>query len=95
MPAVIDNEVYNRSSEHWRNKAHFFNLLESIIQPVRFNYLQKIIATRFKTTTQSIQALDIGCGGGFMSEDLAQTGIDVIGLDPSEASLKQDRKSVV
>lgn len=91
MPAIIDNEVYNRSCEHWRNEAHFLNLLESIIQPVRFNYLQRIIATRFAAKSESIQTLDIGCGGGFMSEDLARTGIDVVGLDQSEASLEHAR----
>ena len=92
MSAIIDNEVYNRSSDQWRNEEHYLNLLDTIIQPVRFTYLQDVISERFEAIAPPVKALDIGCGGGFMSEDLAQSGYEVTGLDQSEATLQHARR---
>jgi len=90
MSIIIDNDVYNRSADQWRNEAHYLNLLDSIIQPVRFTYLQEVISERFEGKTNT-QVLDVGCGGGFMTEDLVQSGYEVIGLDQSETSLQHAR----
>lgn len=34
---------------------------------------------------QGLRALDVGCGGGLLSESLARLGADTVGLDPSPA----------
>jgi 2-polyprenyl-6-hydroxyphenyl methylase / 3-demethylubiquinone-9 3-methyltransferase len=33
----------------------------------------------------NLQALDVGCGGGLLSESLARLGADVTAVDPSNA----------
>lgn len=91
MSAIIDNDVYNREGDQWRNEHHYLNLLESTVQPVRFDYLQKLLVQHCSTTHYEIDALDIGCGGGFMSEALARTGANVTGVDASEVSLQHAR----
>ena len=34
------------------------------------------------------KALDLGCGGGILAEEIAQMGFDTTGIDPSEHSLE-------
>jgi len=42
---------------------------------------------------KNISILDVGCGGGFISNGLAKLGLDVVGLDASEESLSIARKN--
>jgi 2-polyprenyl-6-hydroxyphenyl methylase/3-demethylubiquinone-9 3-methyltransferase len=44
---------------------------------------ETILARRWR----GAQVLDVGCGGGFVANDLAALGFEVTGLDASEASL--------
>jgi 2-polyprenyl-6-hydroxyphenyl methylase / 3-demethylubiquinone-9 3-methyltransferase len=55
------------------------------INPVRLDWIQKYIAL----PGQNI--LDIGCGGGILSEGLAQQGANVIGLDTETGAIKTAR----
>lgn len=87
MSAVIDNEVYNRESDQWHNPEHFLNLLHTTVQPVRFGYLQGLLEQQGVPHRRHMHVLDIGCGGGFMSEALAQLNLNVIGIDPSAKTL--------
>jgi 2-polyprenyl-6-hydroxyphenyl methylase/3-demethylubiquinone-9 3-methyltransferase len=41
---------------------------------------------------QGKRMLDVGCGGGILSESLAREGAHVVAVDPSEASLSQARE---
>ncbi len=41
---------------------------------------------------QGKRMLDVGCGGGILSESLAREGAQVVAVDPSEASLTQARE---
>jgi len=91
MSAIIDNDIYNRDGDQWRNEAHYLNLLDSIIQPIRFNYLQEILHDKFTSQATPRLALDVGCGGGFMAEALA-VNFKVTGLDQSETSLQHARQ---
>ncbi len=45
------------------------------LNPVRLRYIEQIIALR------GIRALDVGCGGGILSESLARAGASVLGID--------------
>lgn len=40
----------------------------------------------------SLRALDVGSGGGLLSESLGRLGCNVLGIDPSETSVKVSRE---
>jgi 2-polyprenyl-6-hydroxyphenyl methylase / 3-demethylubiquinone-9 3-methyltransferase len=65
----------------WDGSQRFLRLLHNLV-PARLQHFDEIVgAWRGKTV------LDLGCGGGFMSEALARRGATVIGVDPSEAAI--------
>ncbi len=51
------------------------------LNPVRLGYIAS------KRGLQGLKAVDVGCGGGILSEALAQGGADVLGIDLSQAVL--------
>ena len=77
-----DLSIYRTYAPHWWDKSErFLRLLHNLV-PARLKYFDNIINSwRDKTV------LDLGCGGGFMSEALANKGAKVIGVDPSEAAI--------
>ncbi len=67
------------ASRWWDTESEFKPLHE--INPLRLAYIEQAIGT-FKDKT----ILDVGCGGGILSESMAQTG-SVTGIDMAEAPL--------
>jgi 2-polyprenyl-6-hydroxyphenyl methylase / 3-demethylubiquinone-9 3-methyltransferase len=65
--------------------------------PVRLGYIRDRACRHFSRDTKrldclkDIRILDIGCGGGILSEPLARIGADVIGADPSEENIAAAR----
>ena len=61
--------------------------------PVRLGYIRDQAAKHFgrdaKTldSLKGLRVLDIGCGGGILSEPLARLGAQVVGADPSEDNI--------
>lgn len=61
--------------------------------PVRLGFIRDLACERFGRDAKSLQALegltlvDIGCGGGVLSEPLARLGAEVTGLDPAEGNI--------
>ncbi|WP_131857760.1 bifunctional 2-polyprenyl-6-hydroxyphenol methylase/3-demethylubiquinol 3-O-methyltransferase UbiG [Bosea sp. BK604] len=61
--------------------------------PVRLGFIRDFACERFGRDPKSLQALDgltlvdIGCGGGVLSEPLARLGAEVTGLDPAEGNI--------
>jgi 2-polyprenyl-6-hydroxyphenyl methylase/3-demethylubiquinone-9 3-methyltransferase len=54
--------------------------------PARLAYFETVISS-----WDGLNVLDLGCGGGFMSDALAQRGARVIGVDPSAEAIKAAR----
>jgi len=67
----------------WDRKGEFKALHD--INPVRLAYV------RDRTELTGRQVLDVGCGGGLLSESLAACGARVTGIDMAEASLSVAR----
>jgi 2-polyprenyl-6-hydroxyphenyl methylase/3-demethylubiquinone-9 3-methyltransferase len=61
--------------------------------PVRLAYIRDTACRRFGRDPKSLgclkglRILDIGCGGGILSEPLARLGAAVVGADPSESNI--------
>ena len=45
------------------------------LNPLRLRYIEQIVALR------GVRALDVGCGGGILSESMARAGAHVLGID--------------
>ncbi len=53
-----------------------------VINPLRTNFIME------KSTVANPKILDVGCGGGILSEALAQAGANVVGIDLSKDSIE-------
>jgi 2-polyprenyl-6-hydroxyphenyl methylase/3-demethylubiquinone-9 3-methyltransferase len=65
--------------------------------PVRLGYIRDIACRRFDRDAKrldclkGLRMLDIGCGGGILSEPLARLGADMVGADPAGANIEAAR----
>ena len=84
----IDNRIYDAAGESWWQPDSSFYQLKMSFNPVRLGYLRRKWFDEFHLDPGGKPALDLGCGGGLLSEDLARLGFDVTGVDPSEPSLE-------
>ena len=64
------------ASEWWLKNGKFKILHE--IQPIRINYIQDVVN---KKQLDKMKILDLGCGGGLVSEGLSKIGANVTGID--------------
>ena len=82
----------NLAEEWWDVKGKFKPL--HMFNPIRIEYILDEIAKHFKIKRErkdflkNLKILDIGCGGGLISEPMARLGGDVTGIDASEKNIK-------
>ena len=71
---------FNKITDHWWDpKGDFYSL--HMLNPLRFNYIKK------HTNLESKKCLDVGCGGGILTESLATKASTVTGIDLAENAL--------
>lgn len=94
-PSVDADEVAKFSamaSEWWDPRGKFRPLHK--FNPVRLSFIRGEIETHFglekgqKQPFSGYKALDIGCGGGLVSEPMARLGFKMTSVDASEANIK-------
>ncbi|TFF18371.1 bifunctional 2-polyprenyl-6-hydroxyphenol methylase/3-demethylubiquinol 3-O-methyltransferase UbiG [Jiella endophytica] len=89
-------ERFSRLAREWWNPAGKFKPLHKF-NPVRLDYIRNEIATNFARDPlqpkpfEGLSILDIGCGGGLISEPLARLGATVVGADASETNIEVAR----
>ncbi|MCG7971569.1 MAG: bifunctional 2-polyprenyl-6-hydroxyphenol methylase/3-demethylubiquinol 3-O-methyltransferase UbiG [Candidatus Thiodiazotropha taylori] len=71
------------ASRWWDPHSEFKPLHE--INPLRLGYIKEF------TSLEGKEVLDVGCGGGILSESLAASGAKVTGIDMGEAPLQVAR----
>ncbi len=78
------------ATEWWDPKGKFAPLHK--FNPTRLDFIKKQVEMHFDRTPNSrfegLRLLDIGCGGGLLSEPMARLGADVTGADAGEANIK-------
>lgn len=75
---------FERIASRWWDKEGEFKPLHDI-NPLRANYID------LRSPVAEQQVLDVGCGGGILTEALAQRGADAKGIDMGEAPLEVAR----
>lgn len=78
-------EKFDKVSQIWWNPRGEMGTLHTI-NPLRTNFIMETL------TVRNPRILDVGCGGGILSEALAKAGAQVTGLDLSEASIQVARQ---
>jgi 2-polyprenyl-6-hydroxyphenyl methylase/3-demethylubiquinone-9 3-methyltransferase len=99
MAAAIDEKEVERfgaiASEWWDPKGKFAPLHR--LNPPRLAFIRDHVLshrggeTRSAKPFKGLSILDIGCGGGLISEPLRRLGGDVTGLDPSPETISAAR----
>jgi 2-polyprenyl-6-hydroxyphenyl methylase/3-demethylubiquinone-9 3-methyltransferase len=84
-------EKFSKIAEEWWNPEGKFKPLHKF-NPIRISYIKENIINSFKLTNKnkpldSIKILDIGCGGGLLSEPMCRLGANVFGIDASEKNI--------
>ncbi len=80
------------ASQWWDPKGKFRPLHQ--INPLRLSFIRDEVCRRFARSAKTTQALaglrvlDIGCGGGLLSEPLARLGGEIIGADASATNIE-------
>lgn len=84
----IDNDLYQSAGDRWRQADSPFSLMQSSFNPARVGYFREKIFSDLGIDPQGKTALEVGCGGGILSEEIARLGFAVTGIDPSAHSLQ-------
>ena len=96
MTTTINREEIQKFSdladEWWDVNGKFKPL--HMFNPIRIEYITEKIKQEFNLINRNnnflkdLKILDIGCGGGLISEPLARLGGEVTGIDASEKNIK-------
>ncbi len=84
---LIDNDLYNTLGERWYTAFDDPVAVLRAESRVKAPWVIQKIKSHFPQFP-SLSHLDVGCGAGFLSNHLAEQGLQVTGLDMSETSLK-------
>ena len=84
-------EKFSKIAEEWWNPEGKFKPLHKF-NPIRISYIKNNIISSLnlknkKKPLEQTQILDIGCGGGLLSEPMSRLGADVTGIDASQKNI--------
>ena len=96
MSTTINKEEIQKFSiladEWWDVNGKFKPL--HMFNPIRIKYITENIKNHYKLEKnktnflEGLNILDVGCGGGLISEPMARLGANVTGIDASEKNIK-------
>ena len=94
MSTTINKEEiqkFSKLADEWWDVNGKFKPLH-MFNPIRIEYILEKIKKHFKiennnNTLKGLKILDIGCGGGLISEPMARLGAKVTGIDASEKNI--------
>ncbi len=84
---------FSAMADEWWSPTGKFKPLHKF-NPVRLEYIKEKVCENFNRDVKDPKAfkglriLDIGCGGGLLSEPMARLGADVVGADASETNIE-------
>jgi len=94
MSSVNKKEIekFSKIAAEWWNPNGKFKPLHKF-NPIRIKYIKENIINDFKLKNkkkplEKINILDVGCGGGLLSEPMHRLGANVTGIDASNKNIK-------
>ena len=94
MTSVNKKEIdkFSKMADEWWDPEGKFKPLHKF-NPIRIKYIKENIINNFKLKNKfkplsGIKILDIGCGGGLLSEPMSRMGANVTGIDASDKNIK-------
>jgi len=93
MSSVNKKEIekFSKMASEWWDPSGKFKPLHKF-NPIRISYIKDNIISSFKLKAKQkpldkINILDIGCGGGLLSEPMTRLGANVTGIDASSKNI--------
>ena len=85
-------EKFSKIAEEWWNPNGKFKPLHKF-NPIRISYIKENIIKTFKLNEKknplkNVKILDIGCGGGLLSEPICRLGASVTAIDASKKNIE-------
>ena len=85
-------EKFSKIADEWWNPNGKFKPLHKF-NPIRISYIKDNISNFFKIKNkkkplENVKILDIGCGGGLLSEPMKRLGAEVVGIDASNKNIQ-------
>lgn len=86
-------EKFTAMADEWWDPDGKFKPLHKI-NPLRLTFIREELCAHFgldernERPLEGLRLLDIGCGGGLLSEPLARLGAQVVGVDAGEKNVK-------
>ena len=84
-------DKFSKIAEEWWDPKGKFKPLHKF-NPIRISYIKENVVNTFnlkknKQPLKSVKILDIGCGGGLLSEPMSRLGAEVVGIDASQKNI--------
>ncbi len=94
-PSLDPSEVakFSAMAAEWWNPKGKFGVLH-VFNPVRLQFIKEQVTARLardpleREPFKGLRFLDIGCGGGLLTEPMCRLGATITGVDPSERNIK-------
>ena len=94
MSSVNKKEIekFSNIADEWWDPHGKFKPLHKF-NPIRIKYIKENIIEQFNTKNKAnplsgVNILDIGCGGGLLSEPMCRLGANITGIDASVKNIK-------
>lgn len=82
----INNTFYDAEGDPWWQPQSVLYLLRTTVNPIRVGYFKRLFQG-LQLIPNGKAALEVGCGGGILCEEIAAMGFATTGIDPSEPAL--------
>ena len=95
MTTINKEEIqkFSKIADEWWDANGKFKPLH-LFNPIRIKYIKEKCISHFKLNQNvdkplsPLEILDIGCGGGLLSEPMSRLGAEVTGIDASEKNIQ-------